>query len=162
MNQRYTEIEVANNNLTEEIAKLTKEFNASKEREQSWKEEVDTLRFKIASIEDENRDLHQQLLDSHNVNRLTQVSLMATQTNYDEIRLELERVSREMQSIIVEKEELLSETHHLQESTNAAIAQLQSDNRRLSQDIMDKCRELQDALNDKTAITDAKEKEKVI
>lgn len=161
MNQRYSDIETANNNLTEEITKLTKEFNASKEREQSWKVEVDNLRLKIASLEEENCDVHQQLLDSHNVNRLTQVSLMATQTSYDELRVELERVTKEMQSIILEKEELLSELHHLQESTNGAIAQLQSDNRRLTQDVNDKCREIQSALNDKATLADAKDKEKV-
>lgn len=161
MNQRYSDIEIANNNLTEEIAKLTREFNASKEREVSWKEEVDTLRLKIASLEDDNRDVHQQLLDAQNVNRLTQVSLMATQTNYDEIRVELERVTREMQTIIVEKEELLSELHLLQESTNAAISQLHSEKRQLTQDVNDKCRELQDTLNNKAATIEAKEKEKV-
>lgn len=97
LEQRYSEIETGNNHLMEEISKLTREFTLSKEREESWKEEVDRLRIKINSIEEENRSLHQQLLGSQNVNHLTQVSLMATQTNYEEVQIELERVTKEMQ-----------------------------------------------------------------
>lgn len=97
MEQRYAEIETGNNHLMEEITKLTREFTLSKEREQSMKEEVDRLRIKIINLEEENRNVHQQLLGSQNVNHLTQVSLMATQTNYEEVQMELERVTKEMQ-----------------------------------------------------------------
>lgn len=97
MEQRYAEIETGNNHLMEEITKLTREFTLSKEREESWKEEVDRLRAKINSLEEDNRILHQQLLGAQNVNHLTQVSLMATQTNYEELQVELERVTKEMQ-----------------------------------------------------------------
>ena len=97
MEQRYAEIETGNNHLMEEIGKLTREFTLSKEREQSWKEEVDRLRLKINSLEEETRAVHQQLLGAQNVNHLTQVSLIATQTNYEELQIELERVTKEMQ-----------------------------------------------------------------
>lgn len=97
MEQRYAEIETGNNHLMEEITKLTREFTLSKEREESWKEEVDRLRLKINNLEEDNRALHQQLLGAQNVNHLTQVSLMATQTNYEELQIELERVTKEMQ-----------------------------------------------------------------
>ena len=97
MEQRYAEIETGNNHLMEEIGKLTREFTLSKEREQSWKEEVDRLRLKINSLEEETRAVHQQLLGAQNVNHLTQVSLIATQTSYEELQIELERVTKEMQ-----------------------------------------------------------------
>lgn len=97
MEQRCAEIETGNNHLMEEIGKLTREFSLSKEREQSWKEEADRLRSKINSLEEENRAAHQQILGLQNINHLTQVSLMATQTSYEEIQAELERVTKEMQ-----------------------------------------------------------------
>ena len=97
MEQRYAEIETSNSHLMEEITKLTREFSLSKEREKLGKEEVDRGRQRIIQLEEEIRSAHEQLLSSQNVNQLTQVSMMATQTNYDELRLELERVTKEMQ-----------------------------------------------------------------
>ncbi len=97
MDHRCAEIETANNHLMEEISKLTREFNNSKEREQSWREEVDRCRLKVHSLEEENRALHEQFLSAQNVNQLTQVSMVASQTSYSELQIELERVTKEMQ-----------------------------------------------------------------
>lgn len=97
MEHRCVEIETGNNHLMEEITKLSREFGLSKEREKLGREEADRLKQKISQLEEEIRLAHEQLLSSQNVNQLTQVSMMATQTNYDELRVELERVTKEMQ-----------------------------------------------------------------
>ncbi|XP_046437712.1 paramyosin-like isoform X1 [Daphnia pulex] len=161
MEQRYAEIETGNNHLMEEIGKLTREFTLSKEREQSWKEEVDRLRLKINSLEEETRAVHQQLLGAQNVNHLTQVSLIATQTSYEELQIELERVTKEMQAIGAEKESLLMELQQLNESTNNAVAQLQEENKTLSRDINDLDKQLHDVANEKTLLLHGVEKERL-
>jgi len=49
----------------------------------------------------------------------------------------------------------------LHESTNAAIAQLQEENKQMVQEISGMVKELHDASNEKAMIIDSKEKEKV-
>ena len=67
------EIETSNNHLTEESSKLMIEFDHCKEREKLSNKEVERLRTKIDSVEEENRSLQTQLRDSLNANQLTQV-----------------------------------------------------------------------------------------
>ena len=107
MENRCAEIETGNNHLMEEMTKLTREFAACKDREESWREEVDRFRHKIAGLEEENRALHEQLLSSQNVNQLTQVSMVASQTSYNELQVELERVTKDMQVGYLKSEMLL-------------------------------------------------------
>lgn len=161
MENRCAEIETGNNHLMEEMTKLTREFAACKDREQSWREEVDRFRSKISCLEEENRSLHEQLLSSQNVNQLTQVSIVASQTSCNELQGELERLTKEMQDLCFEKEGLLVELQQLQESTNATVALLQSENKQLTHDVNQMARELQDTSNEKAELTVAKEQEKV-
>ena len=91
------EIETSNNHLTEEMVQLTVEFDLSKERERTCTEEIERLRVKISRTEEENRSLETQLQNLQNASQLTQVSIVASQTNFDGLELELERVTQEMQ-----------------------------------------------------------------
>jgi len=95
------EIETSNNHLTEEIAQLTVEFDLSKERERMCNEEIERLRTKISKTEEKNRSLETQLRNLQNANQLTQVSIVASQTNFDGLEMELERVTKEMQVTII-------------------------------------------------------------
>jgi chromosome segregation ATPase len=97
MERRCREIETGNNHLLEEISKLSSEFNNTKEREESWRDESTKLKSRIAILEEENETLHQQVMGAQNAHQLTQVSMIATQANYDGIQVELERVTKEMQ-----------------------------------------------------------------
>lgn len=97
MERRFMEIETSNNHLTEEMVQLTVEFDLSKERERTCTEEIERLRAKISRTEEENRSLETQLQNLQNASQLTQVSIVASQTNFDGLELELERVTQEMQ-----------------------------------------------------------------
>ena len=99
MERRYREIETGNNNLMDEITKLTSEFNHSKEREEIWKEEVSKHKCKMRSLEEENDALHSQVMAEQNSHQLTQVSLIAVQTNFDALQAEFERVTKQLQVV---------------------------------------------------------------
>lgn len=97
MDRRFMEIETSNNHLTEELARLTVEFELAKERERTCNEEIERARAKISTVEEENRSLETQIRNLQNANQLTQVSIVASQTNYDGLEMELERVTQELQ-----------------------------------------------------------------
>ena len=62
----------------------------------------------------------------------------------------------------MEKEGLLVELQQLQESTNAVIAALQSESKKLAQEMNQMARELQEASTEKAELVASTEQEKVL
>lgn len=160
MDRRFMEIETSNNHLTEELARLTVEFELAKERERTCNEEIERARAKISTVEEENRSLETQIRNLQNANQLTQVSIVASQTNYDGLEMELERVTQELQGIVSEKEDILVELHEMHQRTSAALSQLQNENKQHVIVINELQKSLEKAEQEQAALAASYEKEK--
>ncbi len=119
------------------------------------------LQSRLSLLTEENEQLHQQLMGSQNAHQLTQVSLMATQANFDGLQLELERVTKEMQAVGDEKEVLLLELQDLQQSTSAVLSQLQAEIGHHQKHIAELESRLKKAHKDQVQLTETHEKEMV-